>query len=248
MLLCFSNQPFYEINMYESWYHYLKYHIYSSYDHLFRSSLLLLSIPKKLLYKQQENQILKMWLVLASKKPKQNTHQDNSWSLFKKRKKNKRLSGCWELNNCWAKLKWPTGSSCFSLVTCKCYLGPEELKIMVSFLFAHYHSQPPPPPHPNFITHFAEGTSSPTPAHTSIQLSSVMVCIKLLLTEQQRSSTTLGFLEVNHPFHKLPQHSLKCFQNILTKGELLKMPRKQHWEEQGLTRRKAHGNSWPPLS
>lgn len=148
MLLCFSNQPFYEINMYESWYHYLKYHIYSSYDHLFRSSLLLLSIPKKLLYKQQENQILKMWLVLASKKPKQNTHQDNSWSLFKKRKKNKRLSGCWELNNCWAKLKWPTGSSCFSLVTCKCYLGPEEWKIMVSFLFAHYHSQPPHPPTP----------------------------------------------------------------------------------------------------
>lgn len=62
-----------------------------------------------------------------------------------------------------------------------------------------------------------------------------------LMEQHQRSSTALGFLQVNYPLHKPSQHSLKCFQNIPTKGELLKMPRKQHQKESGTDLTKSSG-------
>jgi len=96
---------------------------------------------------------------------------------------------------------------------------------MVSFRFAHYHSQKTP----NIITFVVLQVLLDllelTPLARQAQMQPVLL--------DHRSPAAPGCLQGSYPLHKPSQQSLQRFQNILTKGELLKMPRKQHWKESG---------------
>lgn len=127
---------------------------------------------------------------------------------------------------------------------CKCYLGFEELKRTVSILYAHFHSRTKKILYHSCWKHFYTYCCS---LLRTAQFGYCLPQTVRLMEQHQRSSAALGFIRVNYPLRKPSQHSLKCFQNILTKGELPTMPRKQHWKQPGIDLTKSSSQPLAPV-